>query len=96
MKLYKDINNKLFGFAADGSQDHIKPDGLIEITKAELDAINEQKAQDKFNALDYSAKRQTAYPSMTDYLDAWVKQDDAALEAYRATCLAVKAKYPKV
>ena len=35
------------------------------------------------------------YPPITDYLDAIVKGDQAAVEAYRAKCLAVKKKYPK-
>jgi len=35
------------------------------------------------------------YPPLSDFADAWVKQDDVALEEYRQACLAVKAKYPK-
>lgn len=43
----------------------------------------------------YAELRRTAYPFMAEFLDAWVKNDTAALEAYRQKCLAVKAKYPK-
>lgn len=43
----------------------------------------------------YINKRQNEYPPITDFVDAWVKQDDIALEEYRLSCLAVKAKYPK-
>lgn len=32
---------------------------------------------------------------MTDYLDAVVKGDQVAINAYIEKCLAVKAKYPK-
>lgn len=39
--------------------------------------------------------RKREYPPIVDFADAWVKQDDAALEEYRQKCLAVKAKYPK-
>ena len=39
--------------------------------------------------------RKREYPPIEDFADAWVKQDEAALEEYRQKCLAVKAKYPK-
>ena len=39
--------------------------------------------------------RAKSYPPLTDFVDAWVKQDDVALEAYRQACLDVKLKYPK-
>lgn len=44
---------------------------------------------------DYICKRRPEYPPMLDFIDAWVKQDEVALEEYRQACLAVKAKYPK-
>lgn len=44
---------------------------------------------------DYSRKRASAYPPVTDYLDAMVKGDTTAAQQYVAACLAVKAKYPK-
>lgn len=43
----------------------------------------------------YKGKRTAEYPPPADWLDAWVKNDVAGMEAYRAACLAVKAKYPK-
>lgn len=95
MKYYKDSNNKIFGFETDGSQDHLKSENLMEITKAEVDVINKQKFQAQLDARDYGTKRQAAYPLIADFADAWVKQDNAALEAYRAACLAVKNQYPK-
>jgi hypothetical protein len=39
--------------------------------------------------------RANEYPSMSDYLDGIVKQDQAQINKYIADCLAVKAKYPK-
>jgi hypothetical protein len=39
--------------------------------------------------------RKLEYPPIEDFADAWVKQDEVALEEYRQNCLAVKAKYPK-
>ncbi len=43
----------------------------------------------------YSFYRKTEYPPIEDFADAWVKNDEQALEEYRQKCLAVKAKYPK-
>jgi hypothetical protein len=39
MKYFKDKNNKIYAFSADGSQDAFIPEGLVDITKAEADAI---------------------------------------------------------
>ena len=44
---------------------------------------------------DYVAQRRSAYPPVEDYLDAIVKDDTAAIEKYKADCLAVKEAYPK-
>lgn len=43
----------------------------------------------------YDKKRASAYPPIADFVDAWVKSDDAALERYRVACLDVKARFPK-
>lgn len=43
----------------------------------------------------YAGLRRMEYPPMEDYLDAVAKGDDAGVEAYKAACMAVKAKYPK-
>lgn len=40
-------------------------------------------------------QRARAYPPMADYLDAVVKGNANAVQAYVDACLAVKAKYPK-
>ena len=42
-----------------------------------------------------STLRAESYPPMSDYLDAKVKGDTAAEQAYLDACLAVKEKYPK-
>ena len=43
----------------------------------------------------YAEMRMLEYPPMADYLDGVVKGDQVQIDAYIATCLAVKAKYPK-
>ena len=44
----------------------------------------------------YKELRAKEYPPIADYVDAVVKDDTEAIEAYIKACLAVKAKYPKV
>lgn len=94
MKYYTDNTGTVFAYELDGSQDHLIGDKTA-ITEAQAKEINEQKQQDAFNALSYAQKRAAEYPPIVDYADAWVKNDEVALEAYRQACLAVKAKYPK-
>jgi hypothetical protein len=99
MKHYKDNQNKLYGFAADGSQDHLKPKGLIEISPKEAESIGianyKETIPTGFGVTDYYRNRLHSYPDMGEFMDAWVKNDQIALEEYRQKCLAVKAKYPK-
>jgi hypothetical protein len=53
------------------------------------------RLQAEHDAKDYARKRASEYPSMADYIDGVVKGDQAQIDAYIASCLAVKAKYPK-
>ena len=43
----------------------------------------------------YKLQRFREYPRVEEYLDAVVKGDQEAIQAYIDKCLAVKAKYPK-
>lgn len=43
----------------------------------------------------YAEQRMGEYPSLLDYIDGVVKNDQEQIDAYIAACLAVKAKYPK-
>jgi hypothetical protein len=94
MKLFKDDNNQIFAYEADGSQDHLI-EGKTSITQAEADALIAANEQQSFDALTYAQKRVGAYPPITDYLDGIVKGDQEQVAAYVAACLAVKATYPK-
>lgn len=95
MKLYKDKNNEIFAFEADGSQDHLIKKGMVAITEAQADEIKEAKSKAKFDGLSYAEKRRAEYPPIEDYIDGIVKGDEAQKQAYIDACLAVKAKYPK-
>lgn len=76
----------------DGTLANIRWDtpGVVPPTQAEVDAA--------MAVIEYREKRRSEYPPLADLADAIVKQptdDGAALDTYRAACLAVKAKYPK-
>lgn len=95
MKHYKDSNNNLFGI----ENGQPIPEGLVEISKVEADRIgkeNYEKARaEEIANMDYVRQRLTAYPEVGEFVDAWVKNDQAAMEEYRQKCLAVKAQFPK-
>jgi hypothetical protein len=95
MKHYKDSNNKVFGF----EDNQNVPAGLVEINKLEAEVLGKQnfeaQKETEIASMDYVRQRLTAYPELGAFVDAWVKNDEAALEEYRQDCLAVKAKYPK-
>lgn len=67
-------------------------DAEIAAAEASLDIV----ALDKQASLvTCYAQRKAAYPPESDYLDAVVKSDTVAQQAYIDACLAVKDKYPK-
>jgi len=43
MKTYKDINNNLWAYELDGSQDHLIPADFIQITEDEANVIRAEK-----------------------------------------------------
>lgn len=90
MKHYKDSDGNFFGY----EESDVIPDGLVEVTIADIEAANNQKEQDRIAALPYGDKRVLEYPSIGDQLDALfhagVFPDDMA-----AQIQAVKDKYPK-
>lgn len=49
----------------------------------------------QYREVSYAELRAQSYPPYTDYLDAVVKGDDEAIQAYINRCLEVKAMYPK-
>ena len=93
MKLYRDHNNKIYAYEADGSQDHLIGD-KIAVTAEEADAIIAAQQEHKRTKLSYADQRRAAYPTIGDQLDALyhagVFPADMA-EQIRA----VKQQYPK-
>lgn len=94
MKHYKNAEGQMFGIE-DGQP---VPEGLEEISVFEARAqgavVHEERVQQELAEADYVRQRLMSYPEIGEFLDAWVKKDEKALEEYRQKCLAVKAKYP--
>jgi hypothetical protein len=89
MPHYKDLNNGLH-FLDDASFAHYLPEGCVEITDEQAEALRPVPPEPT-----YEEKRAAEYPPMTDYLDGIVKGDQEQVVAYIAACNAVKLKYPK-
>lgn len=95
MKYFKNIENKIYAYESDGSQDGFITSDLIQISEQEAKQIIADKAEQDFNSLSYSVKRAAEYPDFKEYLDGIVKGDQAQISDYIAKCQAVKNKYPK-
>jgi hypothetical protein len=96
MKHYKDPEtNEIYAYELDGSQDEYILDILVPITDDEATEIRTAKQQARIDSLSYQDKRRMAYPPITDYIDAVVKNDKQQMQDYINSCIEVKLKYPK-
>ena len=69
-------------------------DGVPQPSQAELDALGSEA--DAAEALDkVHQNRKFEYPSIYDYMDGIVKNDQAQIDKYIADSQALKARYPK-
>lgn len=94
MKHYLSLDNKVFAYEEDGSQDHLIPDNYTPITQTQATEHNQQTIQASFDAMTYSDKRKSEYPTIGDQLDALYHA--GVFPADMAVRLkAVKDKYPK-
>lgn len=97
---YKDLLNKKY-YSYDWSiSDPLDYDTLIwnddRIKKPSKQFLDKKiNAYKKITLDNVHIKRINEYPDYRDFLDAWVKNDEKALEEYRQKCLNVKLKYPK-
>lgn len=64
-----------------------------ELSQKELNEMVNQEFLEL--GFDYKYFRKLEYPSMEDYVDAVIKNDQEAIQEYTDKCLAIKAKYPK-
>jgi hypothetical protein len=96
-KLYKDADNIIYQYPADGSQDHLIGDKVL-ITQAQADAIVESKfapvREQILSTMTYAQRRALEYPPVVDQLDAFWK-GGAEAESMRACIQEIKNKYPK-
>jgi len=95
IKHYKDSQNNVYGLLLDGSQDFLIKSDWVPIPKKNVQPLVDAKQQAEFEANDYYRKRLYSYPELGEFVDAYVKGDENAMEEYKQKCLAVKAKYPK-
>jgi hypothetical protein len=77
-------------FLDDDSFAHLLPEGSVQITDEEAEALRPKPTEPT-----YADLRRAEYPSFLDLIDGLVKGDSAQVQAYKDACLAVKAKYPK-
>jgi hypothetical protein len=85
MPHYKDLNNGLH-FLDDASFAHLLPEGSVEITDAEADALR------PVHTPTYAEKRAAEYPSFADQFDLLYH---GGIDAWKDVIQAVKTKYPK-
>ena len=85
MPHYKDLNNGLH-FLDDASFAHYLPEGCVEITDAEAEALR------PVHELTYAEKRAAEYPSFADQFDLLYHN---GIDAWKDVIQAVKTKYPK-
>jgi len=99
-KRFKNIKTgQIHGFLKDGTQDHLITSDHVPVSLDEANTIinemHDKIRQEALSKMTYADKRAAEYPQITEYLDAVVKGDQAAIQRYIDACKAVKAKYPK-
>jgi len=91
MKHYKDKSGEFYGIP----KGHDVPEDYVEVTLEEIESANKAAANAALKKLPYDELRRLEYPPIADFVDAYVKGDQTAIDEYVAACLAVKEKYPK-
>jgi len=89
MPFFKDIKETVY-WLDEGEDPAIWLPECVPITEEEADSLRA-----KLLKLSYAELRAAEYPDFRDYLDGIVKNDQAQIQTYINSCLAVKAKYPK-
>jgi len=105
------FSKKTNGFYSEEIHGNNMPDDVVEITAEQhIELLEKQAEGHKITADEngfpiavavpkyqptYADLRRHAYPPMVDYIDAVVKADQAAIDAYIEKCREVKRMYPK-
>ena len=89
MRHYQDTNGNFFG--TEGSI----PTNYTEVTIAEINLANEEKAKAAYNALSYAEKRQAAYAPLSEQLDMQYWDAMNNTETWLDHIRSVKEAHPK-
>jgi len=92
MKHYKDLDNNIYAYELDGSQDHIIPTHFIQITDAQAKEILNEKDKKNQPVLTYADKRKLEYPPIDKQLDTLYH---GGYDVWKASIKRIKDKYPK-
>jgi hypothetical protein len=91
MKHYKDADNRLFGYADDGSQDHLIGDKIL-LSDEEFAVLQEVKKQEVMDNVPVEIKMAIEMPSQQDQMEALLTGGQVAADML-AKIKAVKDKY---
>jgi len=92
MKYYKDLQNNIYAYELDGSQDHIIPSDFIQINTDEMQRLLDEAEQTRFSQLSYTEKRIGEYPSISEQLDILYHN---GFDTWKSEIKKIKDKYPK-
>lgn len=93
---FKDpVDGSLHALKMDGTDNKFYKSHWIRVEDNQVDQERQRITQEQFDKMSYAEKRMTSYPPMSDFLDAIVKDDQAAIRRYIETCRMVKQLYPK-
>jgi hypothetical protein len=93
MKYYKDENNQVYAYAADGSQDAYIKEGLIPISQEQALAITNPPETPEQVAERTSAQRKAAYETEADPLFFKAQRGEATMEDWLAKVEEIKQRY---
>jgi hypothetical protein len=92
MKYYKDLQNNIYAYELDGSQDDIIPSDFIQINTDEMQRLLDEAEQTRFSQLSYTEKRIGEYPSISEQLDILYHN---GFDTWKSEIKKIKDKYPK-
>jgi len=92
MKYYKDLQNNIYAYELDGSQDDTIPSGFIQINADEMQRLLDEAEQTRLSQLSYTEKRIGEYPSISEQLDILYHN---GFDTWKSEIKKIKDKYPK-
>ncbi len=93
MKYYKDENNQVYAYEADGSQDEYIKEGLIPISQQEATSITNPPETPEQALERIRQQRKTAYENESDPLFFKAQRGEATMEEWLAKVDEIKQRY---